>query len=108
MDDFIKKIFEIDKDSDDLKKVFEQEKRTLLEKRDKELKEIDEKYNSFIKEQEDILTLEIKNVERENVEKLDSFVQKSEEIKKTFKEKKDFLIDDITNCLLESGEVIER
>lgn len=108
MDDFIKKIFEIDKDSDDLKKDFEKKKIFLLEQREKEKKEIDEKYNSFIKEQEDILKIQIKNLEIEHSEKLESFIQKSNEIKKIFDEKKDFLIDDITNCLLESGEVIER
>ncbi|KXB46559.1 hypothetical protein HMPREF3188_00634 [Tissierellia bacterium KA00581] len=108
MDDFIKKIFDIDKESDSFKKKFEEKKNSLLEERKKSIEEIDQKYHSFIKEQDDIFKLKLEKEEKENSKKLESFVQKSKEMRKIFNEKKDFLIDDIAKRLLESGELGER
>lgn len=107
MDNFIKKIFEIDKDSDSFKKTFEEKKKSLLEDRKKSIEKIDQEYCDFLKQQEDVFKLKIEKATEENKAKLDSFVTKSKEMRKIFDERKDFLIDDISKRLLESGELSE-
>lgn len=104
MESFIQKIFDIDKSAEDYQQRLEVEKQRLLKDRKERMKVIDDEYNKVLEEEQENLKLHLSSIENEDKNKLVEYNGKSEAIKNIFKEKKENLIKNFADSLLESGE----
>lgn len=104
MESFIKNIFDIDKGAEDYQQRLEVEKQKLLKDRKDKMKVIDDEYNKVLEEEQENLKLHLSSIENEDKDKLVKYHEKSKEIKDIFKEKKENLIKNFADSLLESGE----
>ena len=104
MESFIEKIFDIDRNAEDYQKQLEAEKQKLLLDRKEKLKAIDEEYNKVLEEEQENLKLHLSSIESEDKDKLVEYNKKSKAIKSVFEDKKEILIKNFADSLLESGE----
>ena len=68
------------------------------------MKVIDDEYNKVLEEEQENLKLHLSSIENEDKNKLVEYNEKSEAIKSVFEDKKEILIKNFANSLLESGE----
>ena len=101
---FIKNIFDIDKGAEDYQQRLEVEKQKLLKDRKDKMKVIDDEYNKVLEEEQENLKLHLSSIENEDKNKLVEYNEKSEAIKSVFEDKKEILIKNFADSLLESGE----
>lgn len=104
MESFIKNIFDIDKGAEDYQQRLEVEKQRLLKDRKEKMKVIDDEYNKVLEEEQENLKLHLFSIESEDKDKLVEYSKKSEATKNIFKDKKEILIKNFADSLLESGE----
>lgn len=104
MESFIKNIFDIDKGAEDYQQRLEVEKQKLLKDRKDKMKVIDDEYNKVLEEEQENLKLHLSSIENEDKNKLVEYNEKSEAIKNVFEDKKEILIKNFADSLLESGE----
>lgn len=100
MEDFIKKIFEIDDEAEKYEQSFEEKKRQLIQDRQDKLNKIDKDYEDTIKAEKENLNRRLSEIESSDNKKLEGFRKKSEDIKKMFEQKKDILIEEFADSLL--------
>ena len=68
------------------------------------MKVIDDEYNKVLEEEQENLKLHLSSIENEDKNKLVEYNEKSEAIKNVFEDKKEILIKNFADSLLESGE----
>lgn len=100
----LKILFDIDKGAEDYQKKLEAEKQKLLKDRKEKMKVIDDEYNKVLEEEQENLKLYLSSIESEDKDKLVEYNEKSEAIKNIFEDKKEILIKNFADSLLESGE----
>lgn len=100
MEDFIKKIFEIDDEAEKYEQSLEEKKKQLIQDRQDKLNKIDKDYEDAIKTEKDNLNRRLSEIESSDSLKLDDFRKKAEDIRKMFEQKKEMLIEDIADSLL--------
>ena len=104
MESFIKNIFDIDKGAEDYQQRLEAEKQKLLKDRKEKMKVIDDEYNKVLEEEQVKFKLHLSSIESEDKDKLVEYNKKSKAIKNIFEDKKEILIKNFADSLLESGE----
>ena len=104
MESFIKNIFDIDKGAEDYQQRLEVEKQRLLKDRKEKMKVIDDEYNKVLEEEQENLKLHLSSIESEDKDKLVEYSKKAEAMKNIFEDKKEILIKNLADSLLESGE----
>ena len=104
MESFIKNIFDIDKGAEDYQQRVEVEKQRLLKDRKEKMKVIDDEYNKVLEEEQENLKLHLSSIESEDKDKLVEYSKKAEAMKNIFEDKKEILIKNFADSLLESGE----
>ena len=97
MESFIKNIFDIDKGAEDYQQ-------RLLKDRKEKMKVIDDEYNKVLEEEQENLKLHLSSIESEDKDKLVEYSKKAEAMKNIFEDKKEILIKNFADSLLESGE----
>ena len=100
MEDFIKKIFEIDDEAEKYEQSLEQKKKQQIQDRQEKLNKIDKDYEEAIKIEKENLNHRLSEIESSDNQKLENFRQKAEVIKRMFEQKKNVLIEDIADSLL--------
>ena len=100
MEDFIKKIFEIDDEAEKYEQSLEDKKKQLIQDRQDKLTKIDKEYEEAIKNEKENLNSRLNEIESSDNLKLEEFRKKAEDIKRVFEQKKNVLIEDIADSLL--------
>ncbi|EJP22427.1 hypothetical protein HMPREF1142_1278 [Peptostreptococcaceae bacterium AS15] len=100
MEDFIKKIFEIDDEAEKYEQSLEEKKKQLIQDRQYKLNKIDKDYEDAIKAEKENLNRRLSEIESSDNLKLDDFRKKAEDIRKMFEQKKEMLIEEFANSLL--------
>jgi len=100
MEDFIKKIFEIDDEAEKYEQSLEEKKKQLIQDRQDKLNKIDKDYEDAIKAEKENLNRRLSEIESSDNLKLDDFRKKAEDIRKMFEQKKEMLIEEFANSLL--------
>lgn len=100
MEDFIKKIFEIDDEAEKYEQSLEEKKKQLIQDRQDKLNKIDKDYEDSIKAEKENLNRRLSEIESSDNLKLDDFRKKAEDIRKMFEQKKEMLIEEFANSLL--------
>ena len=100
MENFIKKIFDIDDEAEELKKVLEEKKQNLSKKFDEEIENIDTHYRRVVEEEKNNLSSRLKEIEAQEKLRLDDYEKKAEKLKLIFLQKKDELLEKISGNLL--------
>ena len=93
MEDFIKKIFEIDDEAEKYEQSLEDKKKQLIQDRQDKLTKIDKEYEEAIKNEKENLNSRLNEIESSDNLKLEEFKKKAEDIKRVFEQKKDVLIE---------------
>ncbi len=105
MENFIQKIFDIDENAENYQRDLEIKKQKLLNDRKEKLKCIDDEYFKVLEEEKENLSLRLESIEKEDFKKLESYNRKSIETKNIFMDKKETLVKNFANSILESGEL---
>lgn len=105
MENFIQKIFDIDENAENYQMDLEIKKQKLLNDRKEKLKCIDDEYFKVLEEEKENLSLRLESIEKEDLKKLESYNRKSIETKNIFMDKKETLVKNFANSILESGEL---
>jgi hypothetical protein len=100
MEDFIKKIFEIDDEAEKYEQSLEDKKKQLIQDRQDKLTKIDKEYEEAIKNEKENLNSRLNEIESSDNLKLEEFRKKAEDIKRVFEQKKDVLIEKFSDSLL--------
>ena len=100
MEDFIKKIFEIDDEAEKYEQSLEDKKKQLIQDRQDKLTKIDKEYEEAIKNEKENLNSRLNEIESSDNLKLEEFRKKAEDIKRVFEQKKDVLIEKFSVSLL--------
>lgn len=100
MEDFIKKIFEIDDEAEKYEQSLEDKKKQLIKDRQDKLSKIDKEYEEAIKNEKENLNSRLNEIESSDNLKLEEFRKKAEDIKRVFEQKKDVLIEKFADSLL--------
>lgn len=100
MEDFIKKIFEIDDEAEKYEQSLEDKKKQLIQDRQDKLTKIDKEYEEAIKNEKENLNSRLNEIESSDNLKLEEFRKKAEDIKRLFEQKKDVLIEKFSDSLL--------
>lgn len=100
MEDFIKKIFEIDDEAEKYEQSLEDKKKQLIQDRQDKLSKIDKEYEEAIKNEKENLNSRLNEIESSDNLKLEEFRKKAEDIKRVFEQKKDVLIEKFSDSLL--------
>lgn len=100
MEDFIKKIFEIDDEAEKYEQSLEDKKKQLIKDRQDKLSKIDKEYEEAIKNEKENLNSRLNEIESSDNLKLVEFRKKAEDIKRVFEQKKDVLIEKFADSLL--------
>lgn len=100
MEDFIKKIFEIDDEAEKYEQSLEDKKKQLIQDRQDKLTKIDKEYEKAIKNEKENLNSRLNEIESSDNLKLEEFRKKAEDIKRVFEQKKDVLIEKFSDSLL--------
>lgn len=100
MEDFIKKIFEIDDEAEKYEQSLEQKKKQLIQDRQDQLNKIDKDFEEAIKIEKENLSHRLSEIESSDNQKLEDFRKKAEDIKRMFEQKKNVLIEEIAESLL--------
>ena len=100
MEDFIKKIFEIDDEAEKYEQSLEEKKKQLIQDRQDKLNKIDKDYEDAIKTEKENLNHRLSEIESSDSLKLDDFRKKAEDIRKLFEQKKEMLIEEFADSLL--------
>ena len=100
MEDFIKKIFEIDDEAEKYEQSLEDKKKQLIKDRQDKLTKIDKEYEKAIKNEKENLNSRLNEIESSDNLKLEEFRKKAEDIKRVFEQKKDVLIEKFSDSLL--------
>lgn len=100
MEDFIKKIFEIDDEAEKYEQSLEDKKKQLIQDRQDKLTKIDKEYEEAIKNEKENLNSRLNEIESSDNLKLEEFKKKAEDIKRVFEQKKDVLIEKFADSLL--------
>ena len=108
MEDFIKKIFDIDNSSDNYKKFFEDEKSKLVSEQKSKLDKIDENYFKILENEKTNLKVITEKLQIEQEEKLKIYKNQANSIRSNFDNKKESLLNSFSKVLLESGDFNER
>ena len=90
MEDFIKKIFEIDDEAEKYEQSLEDKKKQLIQDRQDKLTKIDKEYEEAIKNEKENLNSRLNEIESSDNLKLEEFKKKAEDIKRVFEQKKMF------------------
>ncbi|EFM39385.1 hypothetical protein HMPREF0379_0839 [[Eubacterium] yurii subsp. margaretiae ATCC 43715] len=100
MEDFIKKIFEIDDEAEKYEQSLEEKKKQLIQDRQDKLNKIDKDYEDAIKAEKENLNRRLSEIESSDNLKLDDFRKKAEDIRRMFEQKKEMLIEEFADSLL--------
>lgn len=100
MEDFIKRIFEIDDEAEKYEQSLEDKKKQLIQDRQDKLTKIDKEYEEAIKNEKENLNSRLNEIESSDNLKLVEFRKKAEDIKRVFEQKKDVLIEKFADSLL--------
>jgi len=100
MEDFIKRIFEIDDEAEKYEQSLEDKKKQLIQDRQDKLTKIDKEYEEAIKNEKENLNSRLNEIESSDNLKLEEFRKKAEDIKRVFEQKKDVLIEKFSDSLL--------
>ena len=100
MEDFIKKIFEIDDEAEKYEQSLEEKKKQLIQDRQDKLNKIDKDYEDAIKAEKENLNRRLSEIESSDNLKLDDFRKKAEDKRRMFEQKKEMLIEEFANSLL--------
>lgn len=108
MENFIKKIFDIDTMTENYQKELDFKKQNLLNDRKERLHEIDLEYLNILKNEKENFEFCVEKFQKEQKDRLIDFNKKSTEIKDFFNNKKVILVKKFANDILESGEFYDE
>ncbi|MGL5439172.1 MAG: hypothetical protein ACRDA4_02140 [Filifactoraceae bacterium] len=103
MDNFVQQIFEIDRESEEYRKLLENKKNELLQERKCQLEELDNLYLNALEEEKNNLHLKLTNIESQEWKELEKYKAMAENTKNLFVKKREILVENIAKSILEGG-----